>query len=827
MATLVMEVGKIFVSGNVNSFTHLTFKNSYNNPVVIAYMMSYNGEDPAVVRVCNVTDEACDFFIEEDLGGAHTSEWASYIVIEAGYYTLPGGQKIAAGTIDIPSTSLHSLSQDPNITGNYTQLTFDNAFASDPAFFAALNTYNNGDFMAAGTFDVTTTGAKLFQEKSRVSTTVANEVFGWFAIDKYTTGTIPGASFFEVGKFNDGSADGRRDTTPHLITYTGTYVEPPIILVHGNTINGFDGYWTRAKSWGLYSSEVIAEEGGTSAGEIHTDETFSHIIFDFDFDIIYEVETGDLLEKVPANIWVHDQLIFKPGPENLSIFDLTSEALINLIPSNVELTSVWANDQYVYVGTTRSGVYTCPTSTVTGTANFTEYKSYPDITANHVNYLHGAGNYLCIATVSGVDRYNTSTDDREYTLVENPAKCFQTTDGSYYYYTNSNLKIVDLDGDLFHWAYTRVVELSEPTKFSDTQLFIEIPLTEPDLILTQANRDGSDVRFVDNYGNVLPYYTEMWNGIDAPQYYVRLTKGVDKVYILYGNRYIPASNSSAEATFKLFDHFDESELDTDMWTFYSQSDYGSNTYSINNSILTFDSYNNSYAIGLRSNQAFSSCSVDVYCRRTTNTYTDDMDLTMYFEGGGTGAYLGVADNGVDEFPLYLISNSSQGNVYGTKFLSTAFKRWTIEESLYYQSTEYDDELLLSSGTLNSVSYRPVFISYHSWYNRPDLKIDWIRIRSSSFVSPDYVVGRGQYTRDVFSVAKLYSVYGTTGSGFTYTSEPDNVLKSNYLNDLHVTEGTSPDGGNTIFLATAWGASVIAEKRGDELNSTQRIYLIDA
>ena len=116
----------------------------------------------------------------------------------------------------------------------------------------------------------------------------------------------------------------------------------------------------------------------------------------------------------------------------MDIFDYDTGGFINRIPMPMGVESVWAEGDYIYFAATYSGVFI---STVSGLST-SPYKQYPDITSNEVRYLHGAGDYLCVTTVSGVDRYKISTAGREYTTLNNAHKCFQVDTGDYYYITN-------------------------------------------------------------------------------------------------------------------------------------------------------------------------------------------------------------------------------------------------------------------------------------------------------------------------------------------------------------------------------------------------------
>jgi hypothetical protein len=98
-------------------------------------------------------------------------------------------------------------------------------------------------------------------------------------------------------------------------------------------------------------------------------------------------------------------------------------------------TSLYANDSHLYMSTTNSGVLR---SSISGTISFSVYKQYPSILSNNVNYIHGAGDYICLTSMVGVDRYKISTSARYYTTVSGGAgKCFQATNGDFYYGTDN------------------------------------------------------------------------------------------------------------------------------------------------------------------------------------------------------------------------------------------------------------------------------------------------------------------------------------------------------------------------------------------------------
>lgn len=95
--SLMVEFGEISLN---TSWSHVTLKESFVNPVVVAGPLSYNDPDPAVVRIRNVTATGFDIRIQEwgYLDGSHPAETVNYIVMEQGSYLLDNGARVEAGT---------------------------------------------------------------------------------------------------------------------------------------------------------------------------------------------------------------------------------------------------------------------------------------------------------------------------------------------------------------------------------------------------------------------------------------------------------------------------------------------------------------------------------------------------------------------------------------------------------------------------------------------------------------------------------------------------------------------------------------------------------
>lgn len=151
------------------------------------------------------------------------------------------------------------------------------------------------------------------------------------------------------------------------------------------------------------------------------------------------------------NLHYNDTYAFNASTSGIEIYDVDTESVIKYVSyytthSGADadtITSVWASPTEAYLGTTNSGIYTLNLDYITSVSGVIDlasylvpFKWYPDITNNHITYIHGAGDYLCITTISGVDHFNLGHSDayyRSYTTTAFATKCHQTSKGRFYY----------------------------------------------------------------------------------------------------------------------------------------------------------------------------------------------------------------------------------------------------------------------------------------------------------------------------------------------------------------------------------------------------------
>lgn len=519
------------------------------------------------------------------------------------------------------------------------------------------------------------------------------------------------------------------------------------------------------------------------------------------------------------NIFTVPPYVYKATASGLSVYDLNSEALLGFEYITGGVSSVWADTQYVYSGTTTSGLYRSSVSLPTLS---TPYKQYPDISSNLVNYVHGNGDYLCVVTNAGVDRFNTQDDSRVQVTCNNLNKCFQASTGDFYFVENSMQLTSDIDISLLDWAYYRTVQLSRVTSVDDYTFTFEVDFTDVSALHSVLYNNGSDIRIMSATGKILPHYVEYSNGM----YYrivVKLPVSSSMFYVLYGNK-DAVDASDFGGAFMFYDDFSGTSLDTTKWNIDCNS-YAPNTVTVQDGFVRLKSYSYSYYASINSKTTFSGGLLEYSVRKSlfNPSYLVSLRFTSGFTTGPSAFIGGDLTRGG---PHRLISDTSYGTVIGTSYMPSSFTNASVLSSANSQNSTYGSESITTSGVLSIQSSNIIFKLYNDYYG-PYVDIDWVRVRVYDPSPPTYTVSGPDLVVNMSTFSTLHSVYAD-GSSYDYASGRHNTLNATYVNDLFVTEGTSVyDDANVIFLATNNGAIVIEEKRGDEANCRKKIYLIES
>ena len=215
-ASAVGEVGTVTTNQPDESTWHqVTFDNTYSSPVVVMNPPSFQGGQPAHVRVRNVGSDGFEFRIEEWMyqDGAHYEETMGYLVMEAGTHTLSTGH-VEAGTI----TANH----------DFSTVQFSAGFETAPILFGQSQTFKGGQPIITRQRNVSADAAELkVQESEGMDGKHLDETMGYIAIEPGT------ANGLEV------------DATPaevtddwYSISFASSFSQAPVFVARMQTTNG-------------------------------------------------------------------------------------------------------------------------------------------------------------------------------------------------------------------------------------------------------------------------------------------------------------------------------------------------------------------------------------------------------------------------------------------------------------------------------------------------------------------------------------------------------------------------------------------------------------
>ena len=195
--------------------------------------------------------------------------------------------------------------------------------------------------------------------------------------------------------------------------------------------------------------------------------------------------------------------IYAATSSGLYIYNPLTDALCAYAEYEDGITSVAGNTDYIFLGTTNSGIKYISTSVIecnqNNPTNLTSYLrtfNIPNITNNKIRYLHISNeNYMGICTYSGVDYYhfNTNPNIHSVTYISGAEKCFVLPD--YIYYTVSGY-LNETEYSLC-MNYLCLCDWTTPTKtYTTSSGMFEQNIQLTDLYVTyQTGKDNNNTIF--------------------------------------------------------------------------------------------------------------------------------------------------------------------------------------------------------------------------------------------------------------------------------------------------------------------------------------------
>ncbi|WP_299413446.1 calcium-binding protein [Acaryochloris sp. IP29b_bin.148] len=256
------EVGRI--SGLTHLRQNVTLQHHYDNPVIFAQTLSFNGGQPAAVRVDNIQSNSFELFIQEpsNLDGLHTTEDVSYIVLEAGSWTLEDGTQLEVGSLD----------SDQLVTSGFETIHFGQNFTDAPVVFSQVQTANGPDFVRTRQQAATANGFEvgMEEEEKKKYSGHTSESVGWLAIEA-GTGSWGGLTY-QVGQTGDSVTHDWES-----VDLSG-FTSAPNFLASLASYDGSDSAGVRYRHLHNTSVEVKVEEDTSADAETsHTSEVVSFL----------------------------------------------------------------------------------------------------------------------------------------------------------------------------------------------------------------------------------------------------------------------------------------------------------------------------------------------------------------------------------------------------------------------------------------------------------------------------------------------------------------------------------------------------------------------
>ena len=157
---------------------------SYLSPVVFVLPPSFNGPDPAVVRIGNVQSDRFDIFLREpgNKDGSHGAEAISYLVLEAGTWQISDGTLLEGGAVSTDATVGPLLN-----VNTWETINLELSFGATPVVISQVQDSGGAPYLKTPMSNITGGGFDLALEKPENATSPsAAQTIGYLAIESTT-----------------------------------------------------------------------------------------------------------------------------------------------------------------------------------------------------------------------------------------------------------------------------------------------------------------------------------------------------------------------------------------------------------------------------------------------------------------------------------------------------------------------------------------------------------------------------------------------------------------------------------------------------------------
>jgi hypothetical protein len=260
--SMKIEVGEVQIN---HLWKRVAFSKPFADPIIVAKPLSYNGDDPAVVRIRNVDNTGFEIRVQEweYLDGTHDyPENVGYVVMDRGIYTVKDGSMLQAGSFET------------NGTNSFVSVSLDQSFQAIPVILSAVTSFNEGDAVGIRIRNVSKTGFEFCMQEQELNSQVHSVETIHFIAWEPSMGIIDDMTF-EVNKTQNEVTD-----LFHHIPFGQGFVNLPVFMADIQSADGMDTANLRWKNKGLFGIDIkIDEETSRDSETTHDTEMVGYMVF--------------------------------------------------------------------------------------------------------------------------------------------------------------------------------------------------------------------------------------------------------------------------------------------------------------------------------------------------------------------------------------------------------------------------------------------------------------------------------------------------------------------------------------------------------------------
>ncbi|MBU1922371.1 prepilin-type N-terminal cleavage/methylation domain-containing protein [Patescibacteria group bacterium] len=298
-----MEVDQVVVS---NNWATVNLKNTYTNPVVVAFYEEANNTLPGSTRVRNASGNSFDIRLHNPSGAVMAADTIFYMVVEQGSWLMPDGTKIEAHKYNTSTVG----SKAGGWSGD--SKTYGHTYSSAPVVLHQVMSNSDSTWItswvsspSSRSSPPTVAGFQISLNGASVTATHGAEDIGWVAIEAGKTSSIDSA-LFETQITSD-SIEGH-DNGCYTFSFNQSYTYTPLIIAAQQEMDGTDGAWLVGCSLSQSQAGFHAEEDQVGDSErSHGSETGAFAAFSKPFSVAGQYQDYDWPFSVAGN-YTYDPL---------------------------------------------------------------------------------------------------------------------------------------------------------------------------------------------------------------------------------------------------------------------------------------------------------------------------------------------------------------------------------------------------------------------------------------------------------------------------------------------------------------------------------------